>query len=108
MGRRSLLAAFALATLMWLCLGGNASAAAPANDDFANAAALSGLPANATGTNVDATTEPGEPEPTVSIGEVPSGHSVWWNWTAPSDGDVTVDTCASDIETSMAVFTGNS
>ena len=62
LGRRSLLAAFALAAFLWLCLGDTASAAAPANDNFANAAALSGLPANATGTNVDATNESGEPE----------------------------------------------
>ena len=108
MDRRSLLAALALATLMWLCLSGNASAAAPANDDFANAATLSGLPANATGTNVDATTEPGEPELAVTVGTVPSEHSVWWNWIAPSDGDVTLDTCASDIDTALAVFTGDS
>jgi hypothetical protein len=85
-------------------------AAAPSNDDFANAAALSGLPANATGTNVNATTESGEPEHTdpAWLGSVtPAGHSVWWSWTAPSDGDVTLDTCGSSFDTLLAVYTGN-
>jgi hypothetical protein len=97
---RSALAASALAAVLWLCLAGTASAAAPANDDFASAAPLSGLPANATGTVLDATWEAGEP----------SGydHTVWWSWTAPSDGDVTVDTCGSGTGTRLGVYTGNS
>ena len=66
---------------------------------------LSGLPASATGTNVDATTESGEPEPEENT---PGGHSVWWSWTAPADGDVTVDTCGSDFDTMLAVYTGSS
>ena len=109
-GRRSLSAAFGLAALLWLCLGNTAPAAAksaPANDDFANAATLSGLPVNATGTNVDATTEPGEPTHTDLGYGTPAGHSVWWSWTAPSDGVVTVDTCGSDFDTLLAVYTGN-
>ena len=97
------LAPFALAASLWLCLGDTASAAAPANDDFATAATLSGLPANATGTNVDATTESGEPDHAGYSG----GHSVWWSWTAPSDGAVTVDTCASDFDTVLAIYTGS-
>jgi hypothetical protein len=103
------LTAVAAAGLAALAIPASANAAAPANDDFANAAALSGLPVNATGTNVDATTESGEPEHTDVGGVVPSGHSVWWNWTAPSNGDVTVDTCAGgDLDTLVAVYTGNS
>ncbi len=106
--RRSLWAWLALAAFIWLCLGNTASAAAPANDDFANAAALSGLPANATGTNVDATTESGEPEHTDFPSGNPGEHSVWWSWTAPSDGDITVGTCGSDFDTLLAVYTGSS
>jgi hypothetical protein len=41
--RRSLVAALASAGFLLLCLGGTASAAAPANDNFADAAVLSGL-----------------------------------------------------------------
>jgi hypothetical protein len=99
---------FALAGCLWLCLGGAASAAAPANDDFANAAVLTGLPANATGTNVDATSEAGEPPHTDVLGYPAGGHSVWWRWTAPSDGDVTIDTCGSDFNSNLAVYTGSS
>lgn len=98
-------AAAALAALVWLFSGGAAFAAAPANDNFANAAPISGLPAYTTGTNVDATTESGEPAPWENA---PGGHSVWWTWTAPADGDVTVDTCGSDFDTLLAVYTGGS
>ena len=95
----------ALSAFLWLCLGETASAEAPANDDFANAEVLSGLSASTTGTNVDATSEPGEPNHAV----VGSGHSVWWTWTAPSDGDFTVDTCGSALfNTVLAVYTGSS
>ena len=104
LGRRSLLAVVALAACLWLCLGGAASAATPSNDDFANAAALSGLPVSTTGTNVDATSEPGEPGHASGA----AYNSVWWSWTAPSDGDVTVDTCGSDFGARLTVYTGSS
>ena len=103
--RRSLWAWFCAGRVYLAVPGDTASAAAPANDDFANASALTGLPAGATGTNVDATTESGEPEPWENT---PGGHSVWWTWTAPADGDVTVDTCGSDFDTLLAVYTGDS
>jgi hypothetical protein len=106
---RTVSAAAAVAALLWLCLGGTAFAAAPANDNFANATPLSGLHASATGTNVEATTESGEPEHTdpAWLGSVtPGKHSVWWSWTAPSDADVTVDTCGSSFDTLLAVYSG--
>ena len=55
---------------------------------------------------MDATTESGEPEHSeyYTSGE----HSVWWSWTAPSDGDVTVDTCGSNYPTLLAIYTGSS
>ncbi len=101
------MAALALAAFLCVCLGGAASAAAPANDNFADAAVLSGLPATATGTNVDATKESGEPN---HISDGAGGHSVWWSWTAPSDGDVTLDTCSpnTDFNTQLAVYIGSS
>jgi hypothetical protein len=73
----------------------------PANDNFANAQPLSGSTARASGTNEDATSEPGEPDH--ADGE---GHSVWYRWTAPASGRVIVDTCDSDFDTTMAVYTG--
>ena len=49
----------------------------PANNDFADAQALAGADATATGTNVDATKESGEPEHAGEVG----GKSVWYSWT---------------------------
>jgi hypothetical protein len=79
----------------------------PANDDFANAQAV-GLPANVSGTNVDATVEPGELDP-VPYG---SGHSVWFRFTPTTNDIVTLRLadCASagaSVST-LSVFSGDS
>jgi len=52
----------------------------PPNDDFASAQVMSGEAWTATGTNADATREPGEPDT--------GSASVWWSWTAPTNGNV--------------------
>jgi hypothetical protein len=78
--------------------------AQPPNDNFANAQVLSGTTATATGTNVDATMEPGEPEHAGFTG----GTSVWYVWTAPASGPVRISTCGSDFDTLLAVYTGDS
>jgi Ca2+-binding RTX toxin-like protein len=75
---------------------------APPNDDFARAAALTGSTATATGSNVGAGREAGEP---LHAG-IPGGASVWWTWTAPGAGDVTVSTCGSQPETLLAIYEG--
>lgn len=69
---------------------------APANDNFANAASISGSSGNTTGTNVSATTESGEPGrlaynpgpslPVANFG-IAATHTVWWVWTCPASGD---------------------
>ncbi len=77
----------------------------PANDFFTNSATLvttSNITALAT--NILATKEPGEPKHDGITG----GHSVWWNWTAPSNGVVTIDTSGSTFDTILAVYTGTS
>jgi hypothetical protein len=79
------------------------ASAQPPNDPFAAAQALSGLPASAAGTNVDATHEPGEP----GHGEFSVG-SVWYSWTAPATQTVTIDTCRASYDTLLAVYTGTS
>jgi hypothetical protein len=76
---------------------------APANDAFAAAQALSGSSASATGSNVNATKEAGEPNHAGNAG----GHSVWYRWTAPTGGTVTIDTTGSDFDTLLAVYTGS-
>ena len=77
--------------------------AAPPNDEFATAAVLTGERATATGTNFEATKEAGEPNHAGDVG----GHSVWWRWTAPTDGAVTIETCGSSFDTVMGVYTGD-
>jgi hypothetical protein len=81
------------------------AAAAPSNDNLGSPKALSGLPINATGSNVDATPEPGELN---GAFEQPAGHSVWFSWEAESTGWVTVGTCGSDFGSLVDVYTGSS
>jgi len=71
---------------------------APANDNFANAQLVSGGSASLTGTNVNATTETGEPGP--------GGASVWYAWTVPQGGVYQFDTCGSSFSPSVILYTG--
>lgn len=93
---------------------------APANDAFANAIAISLANSGTTtvkGVNTNATKEGGEPDHAANNG----GRSVWWRWTAPSAGSVTLDTGKVDpttnkidlsngkssyYDTTLAVYTG--
>jgi V8-like Glu-specific endopeptidase len=74
------------------------------NDLFANRTQLSGAVANATGSNVGATREAGE----TNIEGVSGGKSVWWSWTAPASGRVTLSTAGSAFDTTLGVYTGSS
>lgn len=53
---------------------------APPNDDLANAQGIIGISGSLTGTNVNATAEPGEPAPYPGN---PAQASIWYLWTAP-------------------------
>jgi len=75
--------------------------AAPANDMFVNRIAISGNTGSITGSNVDASLETGEPQPGGT-------GTVWWTWTASSSGGCQIDTCGSDFDTYLAVYTGSS
>jgi Lysyl oxidase/Concanavalin A-like lectin/glucanases superfamily/Immunoglobulin I-set domain/Immunoglobulin domain len=75
----------------------------PPNDNFANAQAISGSSGSVPGENFNATKESGEPNHAGNAG----GASVWYAWTAPSTSPVTFDTCLSDFDTLLAVYTGN-
>ena len=87
-----------------LALAGAAAALAqPVNDSFAARINLGNAsPASAIGSNVLATKEGGEPNHAGS----PGGKSVWWSWTAPSNGVVTVGTSGSAFDTLLGVYTG--
>ena len=75
----------------------------PANDNFANRATLVGTNVTATGANANATAQPGEPAHAGS----PAARSLWWTWTAPVSGMVTVNTVGSSFDTVLAVYTGS-
>ena len=103
----------ALAMGAWLAAG--TALAAPVNDDFASAILLTGagpgqtgdgLSGTQTGTNnVDATLQTGEPNP----GAI---NTVWFKWTCPANGNLTVDTfgstnpSAAEWDAILGIFTG--
>jgi len=74
----------------------------PANDNFANRIALSGMVVSTTGWNTNATKESGEPNHAGETG----GKSVWWSWVAPSTGTVTISTAGSSFDTLLGLYTG--
>ncbi len=73
----------------------------PANNDFADRITVSGSSVTTTGGNAGADKESGEPNHAQS-----GGASVWWSWTAPANGSVTVDTAGSNYDTLLGVYTG--
>ncbi|MFM6175821.1 MAG: IPT/TIG domain-containing protein, partial [Sphaerospermopsis kisseleviana] len=73
------------------------------NDNFADAYLLEGLQVTTVADNIGATKETGEPSHFSSTGT----RSVWWRWTAPASGTLTVDTVGSSFDTILAVYTGN-
>src|SRR5688572_9742272 len=96
----------AIVAAVWLAAASPAAAQTrPANDDFSAAQELTGLPVGASGTTTGATAEPGEPAPT---GGTTPDASVWYRWTGPVTGNVTIDTCQGDFDTILAVYTGTS
>ena len=82
--------------------------AAPANDDFAHAAPLTGFPVELEASNAGATSEPNEPEHGYPGSSASGGHSVWWRWTPDRGRHVSVWTCGSTVDTAFSVYTGAS
>ena len=94
----------ALATMLaWLP---HARGEAPPNDQFASPTVITGDPSDATvfasGSTVDATVEPDEPPHARTSG----GASIWFEWTAPSSGTVSVDLAGSNFDTVLAIYVG--
>lgn len=88
-------------------LGGSAQAPAPlildsaaTNDLFANARILTGSAPKSAVSNLDFTSETGEPFPN-------RGRSAWWRWVAPSTGLFNADTALSSYDTILAVYQGD-
>jgi len=76
---------------------------APPNDNLTNATVISGNTAGIVDYNIDATKETGEPNHAGNAG----GHSLWYQWTAPSNMTVTVTTEGSSFNTLLGVYTGS-
>jgi hypothetical protein len=81
----------------------------PANDNFASAQPVAGLPFSVPGSTIEATFETGEP---AFLGGSGGSRSVWYSWTAPSTGHVQLDGCpfetqrGSAANMAMGVYTG--
>ncbi|MDP2266738.1 MAG: S8 family serine peptidase [Thiobacillus sp.] len=80
-----------------------AAQGAPLNDAFAQATVLDGNSGTASGWNLNATKEAGEPAHAAASG----GKSVWWQWTAGASGTASFDTHGSGFDTVLAVYTGS-
>lgn len=78
---------------------GSAAFAQPVNDDFANAIEITGTNTTVSGSNVGATLESGESHPS-RVGP----NTVWWRWTAPTAGSVSVTTSDNTFDTTLAVY----
>jgi hypothetical protein len=65
---------------------------------------LSGSQITVISSNATATTEAGEPLHAAITG----GRSLWWQWTAPASGHVTISTKGSDFDTLLGVYRGAS
>ncbi len=76
----------------------------PANDAFGSAQVLTGDWGSASGTNNDATGEPGEPSNTSGSSPI---NSVWYRWTAPATGEAWIETCGSSFDTTLGVYVGS-
>jgi hypothetical protein len=75
----------------------------PANDTFSARSQITGLDFFARTNTLLATRDLGEPGHAGQIG----GHSIWWSWTAPSDGVVTLLVTNTAIEQPLlAVYQG--
>jgi Ca2+-binding RTX toxin-like protein len=105
--RLTLLAVTAvLCALASLAGSARALAAPPSNDNFSAATVITGtegsLKGPNKGTNVEATKEVGEP----NHAGLPGGASVWYQWTAPANGRLFLNTGGSGFDTLLAVYTG--
>jgi len=82
----------------------------PGNDNFASSFLIAPGIDLVTGSNLFATGQSGEPLHVTS--DVAPLNSVWWRWTAPSSGTLTIDLFGSEwnaqlLDTILAIYTGS-
>jgi subtilisin family serine protease len=76
----------------------------PANDNFADRIALQSGTTTVTGSNVESSSEVGEPINPSDAG----GKTVWWSYMPGISGQVTVTTMGSNYDTTLAIYQGSS
>ena len=87
--------------ILGLCLIGASRAWSQTfTDRFADRQLLTSAAATVTGSNTNATVEPGEPRHAGKVG----GHSLWISWQAPGNGLVTLSTAGSSFDTLLAAY----
>jgi hypothetical protein len=74
------------------------------NDSLAGAVLMPGNSGELTSASTDATREVGEPN---HWGGSPGYASLWWTWTPTDSGVATIQTCGSNFDTVLAVYTGS-
>lgn len=82
----------------------------PVNDNFANRLPLTGSPVTVSGDNTMATAEPGEP-PVYSLPPffvINASNTLWWSWTAPATGKLSINAEPDEYSALVSVFTGSS
>ncbi len=93
-----------------------AAALVAGNDAFAAATTISSSAGSIAGTTVGATRETGEPghatcsRPGSDPDSDPSctgSASIWYAWTAPANGTLTINTATSSFDTLLALYTGD-
>ncbi|WP_205623688.1 hypothetical protein [Desulfogranum japonicum] len=78
----------------------------PSNDNFSTPSILSGTTGTISTSNVQATSEQGEPNH--ASGTVLGAYSsIWFEYTAPSNGDIFFNTFGSTFDTTLGVYTGS-
>ena len=100
------IAAALAAAALFLTGAAGARAAAPDNDGFTAAQAISGAAGTTSGTTLESTLEPGE---TIWSFWGSSMGDVWFRWTAPSTGWVafrTSNPSSADVDTLLGAYTG--
>lgn len=76
----------------------------PANDDFGTRYLITGTTTALRANNRGATSESGEPR---HADQSTSG-TLWWQWVAPANATMVIDTAGSAFDTVLAVYTGGS
>jgi hypothetical protein len=81
---------------------------APANDNLANATAVTTAIFTNSVDNSGATSEATDPIPpcVANVSQNPTGKSVWWRYTAGSTGTAIVSTLGSSYDTVLSAYTG--